>query len=355
MSLRGEFPVLERIAFMNAGSDGPAPRRAAEAARDEVERQVREGRHEPYFVRRAALRWQQAQAYAALLGCPPEEMSLTTTTTEGIATVAAGFGRGDRILTSDEEHPGVYGPLGRARERGAEVRVAPFARIHEAVEPGTTAVVCCHVSWVSGALAPAELAEVDVPVIYDGAQGIGAVPVDVKALRCAAYAGSGQKWLCGPDGSGMLYVHPDHRERVPSIVTSYWNLSEPDAGLDAPLWPHGRAWDSAGLSGETSRYALESLAVLAEAGWDRVHARGPELAARLARLLYESGRTVWPRGETTLVSWENDDPPAAKRRALEAGVAIRSIPNRPLVRASVGAWNDDSDLERLLAVLAGAG
>ena len=349
--MRGEFPVLERLTFLNAGTDGPVPRRAVEAARDEVERQVTGGRYDPYFKRRVDLRERQRGAYAALLGCPPEEVSLTTTTSEGMSIVIAGLGAGDRIVTSDEEHPGVYGPLARARERGAEIRIAPFERIHEAVEADTTAVVCCHVSWVSGRVAPAELAELDIPVLYDGAQGVGAIPLDVKELGCAAYAGSGQKWLCGPDGSGMLYIDPAYRERVPALVTSYWNLEEPDAGLDAPLWPNARAWDNAGLSGETSRYALESLAVLDEAGWDAVHAGARELAARLADLLRDSGRAVWPRGNTTLVSWEDEDPAATRGRALEAGVVIRSIPNRPLLRASVGAWNDEADLERLLAVL----
>jgi L-cysteine/cystine lyase len=351
VSLRAEFPVLERLAFMNAGSDGPVPARAVDAARDEVQMQARDGRYDDYFARRASLRAKQGEAYAGLLGCPREELSLTTCTTEGIATVVAGFGRGDAIVTSDEEHPGVYGPLARARERGAEVRIAPFAALHEAVDASTTAVVCCHVSWVSGALAPRELAEVDVPVVYDGAQGVGAIPVDVKALRCAAYAGSGQKWLCGPDGSGMLYVAPSYRERVPSIVTSYWNLADPDAGLDARLWEHGRAWDSAGLSGETSRFAVEAFAVLAEAGWDEVHARGTALAGRLSTLLAEAGHSVLPRGETTLVTWESEDPGAVKERAADAGVVIRGIPRRDLVRASVGAWNDEDDLERLLAVL----
>ena len=336
---------------MNAGSDGPVPRRAADAARDEVERQAADGRHQAYFARRAQLRREQAAAYAALLGCAPEEVSLTTCTTEGVSTVVAGFGRGDRILTSDEEHPGVYGPLAQARARGAEVQTVPFASLHEAVEPGTTAVVCSHVSWVTGQLAPRELAEIDTPVVYDGAQGVGAVPVDVKALGCAAYAGSGQKWLCGPDGSGMLYVEPGYRERVPSVVTSYWNLSEPDAGLDARRWPDGRGWDSAGMSGETSRFALESLAVLAETGWDAVYSDGPQLAARLASMLEEAGHTVLPRGPTTLVTWECEDAVAANERALAAGVLIRNLPRRELLRASVGAWNDESDLERLLAAL----
>src|SRR6185503_5007670 len=205
-------------------SDGPVPRRAAEAAADEVQRQAAEGRHHTYFTRRSELRTEQRRAYADLLGCAPEELSLTTCTTEGIAIVVAGFGRGDRLVTSDVEHPGVYGPLVQARKRGAEVRVAPFAELHQAVEADTTAVVCSHVSWVTGAFAPAELADVGVPVVYDGAQGVGAVPVDVKALGCAAYAGSGQKWLCGPDGSGMLYIAPEFRERIPPLIASYVTL-----------------------------------------------------------------------------------------------------------------------------------
>ena len=72
----------------------------------------------------------------------------------------------------------------------------------------TRLVACSHVSWMSGRLAPAELARLDVPVVLDGAQGVGAVPVDVRELGCDAYAGAGQKWLCGPDGLGMLYVAP---------------------------------------------------------------------------------------------------------------------------------------------------
>lgn len=310
-----------------------------------------EGRAAAYFARRAELRLQQADGYAALLGCDVNEVSVTTCTTEGIATVVAGLGRGDKVVTSDEEHPGVLGPLGQARARGAEVRVAPFAALHEAVEPDTNAVVCSHVSWVSGMEAPRELAEVDAAVVLDGAQGVGAVPVDVKALGCAAYAGSGQKWLCGPDGSGMLFVDPSYRERVPAIVASYWNLRDSGAGLEAELWPHARAWDNAGLSGETSRFALASLEVLGEPGWDAVHRRGRALARRLAELLVEAGYTVLPRADTTLVTWEAPDPEAVKERALAADVVIRDIPGRGVLRASVGAWNDESDLERLLAVV----
>ena len=343
--------MFERAAFLNAGSDGPVPRRAVEAAGDEVERQARDGRHADYFARGGELRQRQRAAYAALLGCEPDELALTTCTTQGIATAVADFGRGDTIVTSDEEHPGVYGPLAQARGRGAEIVVVPFDRLADAVDVSTTAVVCSHVSWVTGALAPAELASVGAPVVYDGAQGVGAVPVDVRVLGCAAYAGSGQKWLCGPDGSGMLYVAPEFRERVPTLVAGYATTPDADAGLDATRWPNARAWDAPVLATESSRYVLASLDVLEDAGWDKVHTLGVELAARLASKLEEAGHPVRPRGDTTLVSWECEDAPVVNEQAREAGVLIRSLPGHDLLRASVGAWNDESDLERLLAVL----
>ena len=112
------------------------------------------------------------------------------------------------------------------------VREVPFAELASAVGPKTKLVACSHVGWVSGSVAPVELAEVEVPVLLDGAQGVGAVPVDVRALGCDAYAGAGQKWMCGSDGTGMLYVSAELRERLAVTRRGYGNLAEPNAGLD---------------------------------------------------------------------------------------------------------------------------
>ena len=76
------------------------------------------------------------------------------------------------------------------------------------------------------------------------------------------------------------------------------------------------------------------------------------LAAQLAERLEAHGRTVAPRGHTTLVAWEDDDPEAARDR-LEGGRRRSSAtsPARRYVRASVGAWSSEDDLDRLLAAL----
>jgi selenocysteine lyase/cysteine desulfurase len=261
------------------------------------------------------------------------------------------IGPGDEIVTSDSEHPGLLGALRAARDRGAEVRAVPFAALADAVRGTTTAVACSHVNWRTGEVAPAALADTGVPVLLDGAQGSGAVPVDVHALGCAAYAAAGQKWLCGADGTGMLYVEPGFAERLRVIAPSYISFADASQGLDGPLRADARRFDTSSLARETTALSLAALGVLEEAGLDAVHARARELAGVLARRLAEAGRTVAPRGETTLVSWGEAEPADTRARLAEAGVVVRDLPGTPYLRASVGAWNDDDDLDRLLAGL----
>jgi selenocysteine lyase/cysteine desulfurase len=353
-TLRKEFPVLERVAYLNAGTDGPLPASAAQAGGEELLGEARRGRAGEHFERRRELAEELRAAYARVLACESEELALTTCTSEGLASVIDGLRlrEGDEILTSDEEHPGLLGALGAARAlRGVSVRAVPLASIAEAVAERTRLVACSHVSWMSGRLAPAELAQLEVPVVLDGAQGAGAVPVDVRALGCDAYAGAGQKWLCGPDGLGMLYVAPSFRERLKVSRRGYGNLLDPGAGLDARLHEDGRRFDTFALSAEALATALAAVRTLEGAGWDAVHEHAIAQATRLAELLAIRGRTVSRRDASTLVSFSSPDPLGERTRLAERGVILRDIPDQPLLRASVGAWNDESDFQRLLAGL----
>jgi L-cysteine/cystine lyase len=352
-ALRPAFPVLERIAYLNAGSDGPVPSASVDAARDELEREARDGRVPAHFKRRLDLLGQLRERYAALLGAPAEDVSVTTSTSEGMAAVLVGLDLrpGDEIVTSDSEHPGLIGPLIHAREvRGAKVRAVALADVADAVGPETRLVACSHVSWITGELAPAALAQLDVPVVLDGAQGVGAVPVDVAVLGCAAYAGPGQKWLCGPDGLGMLHVTPAFRERIAPTRPGYMALADSGAGLESGFKDGAQRFDVF-LPAAPAAAGLAALDVLEAAGWDGILTRGPQLAGRLADALREAGREVLPRGDSTLVAWRDADAEATASRLAERGIAVRHLPGRDAVRASVGAWNDESDLERLLGAL----
>jgi selenocysteine lyase/cysteine desulfurase len=353
-ALRKEFPVLGRIAYLNAGTDGPLPALAADAGARELLAEAERGRAGEHFERRHELAEELRGAYARAIGCQAGEVALTTCTSEGLAVVIDGLGlrQGDEILTSDEEHPGLLGTLGAIRElRGVDVRMAPIERISDAVGDRTRLVACSHVSWMTGRLAPGSLGELDVPVVLDGAQGAGAIGVDVRSLGCDAYAGAGQKWMCGPDGIGMLYVAPALRERIAVSRRGYGNLLEPGAGLEARLHEDGRRFDTFALSAEALATALAAVRLLEGVGWTAVHERATALAASLVELLQRAGREPTPRGISTLVSFSSPDPVAERALLAERGIVLRDVPGRPWLRASVGAWNDESDLERLLAAL----
>jgi L-cysteine/cystine lyase len=358
-SLRAAFPVLERVAYLNAGTCGPVPAAALDAAVEQLRRETEEGRAGmAHWDRRRELAAGLRAAYAARLGCAPDDVALTSSTTDGVTIALGGLdlGPGDEVLTSDTEHPGVVGPLQALRDlRGVAVRTVPLAELASAAGSATRAVACSHVSWLTGEVAPvADLAALDVPVVLDGAQGVGAVPVDVVRWGAVVYAGSGQKWLCGPEGLGMLYIAPELQERLGVIRRWYGSYEDPNAGMDAVLAAGARRFDPPANHGSALLvHALAAQEVLGELGWDEVYERSATLAAGLAQRLAEQGHDVMPRGRTTLVAWRDTDMEATAKRLGAAGIAVRHLPGRDLVRASVGAWNDESDVDRLLAALAG--
>jgi L-cysteine/cystine lyase len=190
-------------------------------------------------------------------------------------------------------------------------------------------------------------------VLLDGAQGLGAVPLDVHALGCDFYAGSGQKWLCGPEGSGALFVRADRLDELVIPWPSYVSLADPSRALDFVAADGAARLDHGFPVGLRSVYALASLSVFEQAGWDWVHRRAVMLAELLASRLSEAGLTVWPRGASTLVSWEAADAAAMVERLASEGVVVRSIPAFGLVRASCGAWTSLEDIDRLVSVAAG--
>jgi L-cysteine/cystine lyase len=352
--LRAEFPVLEEDAYLNSGTCGPLPHAAVRASLELLDRGAADGRAKDYVDTMLALRDRLRAAYAGVLGAEVVDVALTTCTSDGVVRVLAGLdlGPGDEVLTAPDEHPGLLGPLTTLRDRrGVNVRAVPFAELADAVGPRTKLVACSHVSWITGSVRPEGLAALDVPVLLDGAQGVGAVGVEVDSLGCDFYAGSGQKWMCGPIGSGMLWVAPGWRDRLAPVGATYLNLADASGGLAAELQPDARRYDAPGMGAETLAAALAAHDVLAAHGWPAVHERAASLAARLAESLADQGRTVAPRGETTLVSFEDPDPEATRDRLADDGIVVRHLPGTPYVRASVGAWNDEGDLERLLAAL----
>jgi selenocysteine lyase/cysteine desulfurase len=232
-----EYGFAPGLTYLNTASLGPTPLRV----RTRMDAAWAELEQNPVFetYNDGPLHLQSDQAreeVAALLGCRATELLITRSTTDAMNIVASGMrlNAGDRVLLTDQEHEGgTFCWTNLARRRGIVIDTIPIApedrdpeaivaRFARAIRPETRVVSVSHVISATGYRMPipeiAALARTKgMLCIVDGAQALGQIPVDVRALGCHAYAAPGHKWLMGPKGTGMLYLAPDAGDRIEPV------------------------------------------------------------------------------------------------------------------------------------------
>jgi len=370
--VRRELPAAEASAYLNAGTFGPMPRSTYAAIADELGSELWRGRigstsFERYGEHMGAAR----AAFAEVLSSVPERIALTHSTTGAVnlALGALAWGEGDEIVTTDAEHPGLDVPLDElARRHGVVIHRAPVlvasdpsAPIEALIGPRTRLVAVSHVLWGTGQILPLErLARAaraqGALLLADGAQSAGAIEVDPSALGADLYTASGQKWVCGPSGTGALWV----REGLESTLA----LGQPGylsrdlhAAEGRPLWPGARRFDGASLPPSNLRGLGESVRFRRdEVGWKEGFARAATMAERARTVLGELPRVELdtPVGSlATLVTFsvEGVDAKDANLGLEQRGVLARHIEQPRRVRISVGFWTSESDLERLAGAI----
>src|SRR5436190_492090 len=352
---RSQYPVLERYAYLNAGTMGPLSRAAADAISGCALRDIEEGRGgRPYFEQMLSLRDGVRDRIARLLAVAPDGVALTMSTTDSVHVVLAGLDLKpeDEIVTTDCEHPGLVLPLhvSGGRVVVADLKERPASEAAQAildrVTERTRLIAVSHVLWTTGHVVPVhELrAETGLPVLVDGAQSAGAIPVDANGVDF--YTVSCQKWLCGPDPLGALYVADPDRLAI-GLPTYFAQESyEPD-GSFVPR-PGAQRFDSGWLSVPSLAGLTAALDVVPEWSFERA----AKASARCREALAARFEVVTEPDQATLVSFRpHGDPAEQAAAAYEAGVVIRDLPGTGLLRASCGYWTSDEDIARLVAAV----
>jgi L-cysteine/cystine lyase len=350
---RALFPVLERFAYLNAGTLGPLTQPTLTAMEERARYDQEQGRGgRAWFESMLALRTAVREQMSALIGATPAQLALTSSTTDGCNIAVAGLGLGpdDEVVTTDSEHPGLLLPLSVSgvRVRVAEVAGKPTAealeRIIACVGPRTRLLALSHVLWTTGQVVPVhELKrETGLPVLVDGAQSVGALPVDVGELDF--YTVSGQKWLCGPEPVGALYVRAPEELRI--AFPSYFAQQsiQPD-GSFVPTEGAAR-FDTGWIPTPT----LAGFEAVLSAAPDWRFERAAEMAAYCRAAVGERYEVIGDAPLGTLVSFvPPGDAAETAAKLYDRQVVVRDLPGTGWARASCGWWTNEDDIERLVS------
>ena len=244
---RKHFLIPEGVAYCNTGTLGASPREVVEALTDGIRRLETDLAAWPYEQPdgEPLTGYQQLLEVRGAVGrfvnAPAEEIALTQNATMGINFLANGLdlAAGDEVISTDQEHGGGISPWRLlAKRRGIVVKELPLepafaggpdaiVRLFEAaITPRTKVVMFSHITSGLGALLPArELCALaqsrSALAIVDGAQAVGQIQVDVKALGCDAYVGSPHKWMMAPKGTGFMYLRREVQEQFWTTLASY--------------------------------------------------------------------------------------------------------------------------------------
>jgi L-cysteine/cystine lyase len=370
-AIRRLLPATSAGIYLNAGSVGPMPAETQAAMDEQAAHELAVGRAKTEQFLAFQDRMAECRAaVASVVIADPDDIALTHSATDGLNLVISSlwWSRGDRVLTTNHEHPGVLGPLQALRDRlgveevkddvgdgGDDART--LAAFGEALERPAKAVVVSHVLWTTGATLPADrigalARQAGAVTIIDGAQAAGAIPLTLEDLDVDAYAMPGQKWLLGPEGMGALWVRRSFADATIPSIAGYLAYASLSGELAGTLHRGARRFEATG-------YHRPSVVGLARScGWLSMFVGVPwaiERSNRLAAVAADRLASIpgvsllTPRGQRgTLVSFRIDgwsSGRAANELGSRAFAILRNIPPVDAVRISVGFWNTESELE----------
>jgi cysteine desulfurase/selenocysteine lyase len=299
---RDEFPVTQRLIYLNHAAVAPLPKRSADAMKTFADDALDYGslHYDQSLDSYEGLR----VATATLIGADRGEIAIVKNTSEGIATIAMGMDwrSGDRIVAFKEEFPANYFPWRRLEAQRCSVEWLSIRDPIQSIERATRGAKLLAISFVqylSGL-------RVDLNAIgeichrngcfffVDAIQGLGAFPLDVQTAHIDALAADGHKWLLGPEGCGILYVRKERQDSIFPEEFGWTNVAGYNdyASRDMTLRPDAGRYECGTLN-TIGCYGLRaSIELLLEVGVERIGPLVQALAGRLAEGARQKGYQV---------------------------------------------------------------
>lgn len=356
--MRDGFLLDPDVVYLNHGGYGACPI----AVFDEYQRWQRELERQPtdFFLRKhnhwfwdvesgSSFIDEARAALAAFVGARAEDLVFVPNATSGLNAVIRSLRirPEEEILTTKHEYGAVERTLSFIRAN--VVHCEPEELIGN-IGVRTRAVLVSHITSPTALRLPVEeicaaARRAGVLSIVDGAHAPGQIPVDLATLEADVYAGNCHKWLCGPKGSGFLWARPEHQEWIEPLVISWGYHADADFGER-----HG--WQG---TNDPAAYLTVPKAIEVHATFDL--AASLTLADRAVAELAKLGARPLP-GEPALfmraVELRRGEPQKLWRLLYEdhrIEVPVYEFDGRRILRVSIGPYNDEADVDRLVRAL----
>ncbi len=367
------MPVTERWIYLDHAAVGPLPRPTAQAIATYVQQAEQEGDTAwPQWAKGVEVCRQRA---SRLLHCELSEIALIPNTTYGINLIANGlrWRPGDNLVVPSNEFISNLLPWRLLENRGVEVRCIPgdddmlIDQLLKTMDSRTRLVSLSWVHYLTGYRA--DLARVCEAVhangslfMVDAIQGLGAFPLSLGDIPIDFLAADGHKWMLGPEGAGLMFIRQNQLDALEPIMMG-WGSIEQAHKFDATEMRlknsasryEGGSANMAGLLGFS-----ESLEVLLHSGChdpgscfaDSILELGMQLEQKLRRLGANVARHPSQLRQSGIVSFTlpNQDSMLVRAKLLEQKIVL-SVRHGKL-RAAIHAYNTESEIEQLIAILA---
>ncbi|MBV8864315.1 MAG: aminotransferase class V-fold PLP-dependent enzyme [Acidobacteriaceae bacterium] len=362
---RHQFPVTERLIYLNHAAVTPLCRPAAEAMKRLTDDACLFGslHYGDWLAAYDGLRL----AAAKMINATPDEIAITKNTSEGIAVVAGGirWRPGDRVIAFTEEFPANYYPWQRLASRGVEITwLSIYSSLEEIAEalPGARLLAISYVNYLSGY-------RVDLDAIgqlcrqhgcfffVDAIQGMGALPIDVESSQIDALAADGHKWMLGPEGNGVLYVRRKRLDEIEPVEFGWTNPASYNdySSRDMTLRPNAGRYECGTLNTVGCFGHRAALELLLEVGMQNIAPAVLSLTDQIEEGVRAKGYEVMVKRtrETSsgIVSFRH---PTIDSRQIVSELkqhGITAAPRQGWVRVSPHFYISPKDIDSLLRTL----
>jgi selenocysteine lyase/cysteine desulfurase len=305
-AIRELFPVVKKWIYFNHAISSPLNVRTLGAMNEAMEDMSVNGVvHYSTWVKIAE---ELRENCAVLLKTSRDNIAIIRNYMEGLSIVANGYNwkEGDNIILSDLEfEPLIYHWLGLA-SKGVEVKFVQsrdeminIEDVIKGVDERTRMIILSQVQYLNGyRISLSELTqfcrEKDILLVAEGSHSAGALDIDVNQEGIDVFIASGNKWLLGPEGSGILYLSHKAMEKLPSTTIGWRSADYGEDSTDYPIkfYESARKYEPSGLS-MLSVYGFNaSIKLLLEIGMPNIEKRILDLTAHLITKLKEKGYEI---------------------------------------------------------------